>query len=281
LDRIIITTNARPRQSCRRRYETPGCLQSSSYLQSILFACVSGNERSSSAADIMCFFGVCRRGGKHGIMCLATIVEGLTANLDDAIRYLRQHKSASSSLWIDAMCIIRDLTLERHHKVGLVNRIYSSADQVLIWLGSPCQDSEFIFETLSCGTLKKCDMTDLLLQWRICCAGTGRLWIAQELTLCQQDPIVYYGCKIVTWGAFVLSIEVIKDRIQGVANPLHCRRLPTFTFVNITRRTHHFRSYPPAVVARAETVLHPRDMRNAGFNHLVVATSHDSLIWTL
>ena len=157
-------------------------------------------------------------------MFLATIVEGLTANLDITIRYLRQHKSASSSLWNDAMRVVRDLALERNHKVGLVNRIYSSADQVLIWLGRPCQDSEFAFETLSCGTLEKCDIDRFVaaVEDLLCRNWFGRLWIPLELTLCQQDPIVYYGCQIITWDAFMLSIEVIKDRIQGAAIPLQC-----------------------------------------------------------
>jgi len=190
----------------------------------------------------------------------------ITRNLDVAIRYLRQDKFSTSTLWIDALCINQDLALERNHQVGLMSRIYSSANDVLIWLGPPCQDSEFAFKTLSSGRLVEHDIDRFInaLELLIRRDWFGRLWIAQELTLSQQEPLVFHGSQIMDWKALVLSIEVIKDRIEGKENLLQSQYLPILTNVNIEAISPWMSSYPPAVVARAETVLQLGNMRDAG-----------------
>lgn len=53
-------------------------------------------------------------------------------HLDCALRHIRIH--APKGLWIDALCINQDDVTERNHQVALMAGIYSSADQVVIWL---------------------------------------------------------------------------------------------------------------------------------------------------
>ena len=194
----------------------------------------------------------------------------LTANLDAAIRYLRQHKPSPCALWIDALCINQSLAAERNHQVGLMSKIYSSAKQVLIliWLGPPCQDSAFAFETLSSGHLKRRAIgrfiaaVELLLRrdW------FGRLWIAQELTLSRQEPIIHHGSQTIGWDTFAQSIEIVVRRIKGRENCVIDGYLPEFTATNIRDTSaDHIGSHPPAVVAQAAIVLSLRDMRSVGF----------------
>jgi hypothetical protein len=40
-------------------------------------------------------------------------------------------------LWIDAICIDQNSIAERNHQVALMDRIYSKADYVFVWLGLP------------------------------------------------------------------------------------------------------------------------------------------------
>ncbi|KAH3916670.1 hypothetical protein HBI56_048710 [Parastagonospora nodorum] len=82
------------------------------------------------------------------------------ANLEAAIRYLRFPSSQTSGagsgqiLWIDALCINQDLLSERNHQVGLMKSIYSSAKQVLIWLGPPQNCSNLVVEVMRTGDLE-------------------------------------------------------------------------------------------------------------------------------
>lgn len=48
------------------------------------------------------------------------------------------HRSGAvaSSLWVDALCIKQDSTMERSHQVAMMGQIYSSATSVIAWLGS-------------------------------------------------------------------------------------------------------------------------------------------------
>lgn len=61
-------------------------------------------------------------------------------NLDCALRHLR-HRNRKRKLWVDALCIDQINTLERNSQVQLMDRIYSTAHRVIIWLG-PANDDD-------------------------------------------------------------------------------------------------------------------------------------------
>jgi hypothetical protein len=58
----------------------------------------------------------------------------VTANCEAALRKLR-NRDSERILWIDAICINQDKTLERNHQVTLMRDIYSKASRVVVWLG--------------------------------------------------------------------------------------------------------------------------------------------------
>lgn len=71
----------------------------------------------------------------------------ITANLYQALYHLRHHDTART-LWADAICINQDNTRERNHQVKSMAQIFSSASEVLIWLGPKQEDVELGLETI-------------------------------------------------------------------------------------------------------------------------------------
>jgi hypothetical protein len=58
----------------------------------------------------------------------------ITPNLEIALRAVRR-LTKRTLLWADAICIDQDNLKERNHQIRLMTKIYSSAKQVLVWLG--------------------------------------------------------------------------------------------------------------------------------------------------
>ena len=52
-------------------------------------------------------------------------------------------------VWIDALCINQDDVEERGHQVNLMAQVYSLAEQVVIWLGEGCAETDTAFELLA------------------------------------------------------------------------------------------------------------------------------------
>ncbi|RDW66342.1 hypothetical protein BP6252_09977 [Coleophoma cylindrospora] len=63
-------------------------------------------------------------------------------NLHDALEALYATCNGKDRLlWIDALCINQINLLERNHQVKIMGSIYSTAQQVLVWLGRPSVDT--------------------------------------------------------------------------------------------------------------------------------------------
>ncbi|KAF7443718.1 HET domain containing protein [Pyrenophora tritici-repentis] len=60
-------------------------------------------------------------------------------NLCVALRRLRRPNHVLL-IWVDALCINQDDTLERAHQVGLMGEIYSNSQETAIWLGEPASN---------------------------------------------------------------------------------------------------------------------------------------------
>lgn len=70
----------------------------------------------------------------------------ITINLECALRYLR-HEDRPRIVWIDALCINQQDTLERNQQVTHMREIYEGAKQVLVWLGEG--DAKAAFDWMS------------------------------------------------------------------------------------------------------------------------------------
>ena len=65
----------------------------------------------------------------------------ITESLDSALRHLR-HPTEPVIVWIDQLCINQDDNSEKNVQVAMMARIYSKAEQVLVWLGPADQGSD-------------------------------------------------------------------------------------------------------------------------------------------
>ncbi|USP74758.1 hypothetical protein yc1106_02032 [Curvularia clavata] len=69
----------------------------------------------------------------------------ITRNLDALLRALRQ-PDEHRVLWVDAICIAQDNAIEKTHQVSSMGLVYSSASEVLVWLGEADVYSEIMVE---------------------------------------------------------------------------------------------------------------------------------------
>jgi hypothetical protein len=167
-------------------------------------------------------------------------------NLAAAMRHLR-YEHTLRTMWIDAISINQEDTSERNHQVGLMGTIYSSAERVVVWLGTASEDGEFAMEAISTGILAKedagqfCDGLDDILtsDWFF------RIWVVQELALASDDPILYCGLHYVRWSQFVAAVQLSNPHkrdtklassrehstfLNGLLENLWVREEPCFTY---------------------------------------------------
>jgi hypothetical protein len=71
----------------------------------------------------------------------------VTANLEEALRYLRQEKH-TVCLWADAICIDQTNNMERTEQVLLMRDIYGKSTSALVWLGPAADDSNAVMDGL-------------------------------------------------------------------------------------------------------------------------------------
>ncbi|KAI0868813.1 HET-domain-containing protein [Hypoxylon argillaceum] len=74
-------------------------------------------------------------------------IKSVTKNLGSALHYLRNDEK-ERVLWVDAVCINQDDLDERSSQVQLMQRIYSGASQVVVWLGPLDQSDEQIIKLI-------------------------------------------------------------------------------------------------------------------------------------
>ena len=82
--------------------------------------------------------------------CSITIKEhnlDVTTNLYAALLRLRD-RSLERLIWIDAICINQEDTVEQGQQVQLMAMIYSKAHRVLVWLGEAAHDIEGALEDI-------------------------------------------------------------------------------------------------------------------------------------
>ncbi len=145
----------------------------------------------------------------------------LTKNLLNAIRTLRQ-KDKTVILWIDQICINQENLEERSSQVLLMQQIYKSATNVLIWLGDKADGSNMAMDLiprlsgtsdpeLECKTLKKIQAVKALLSrpW------FGRMWILQELGAASSATMMC-GKKTIPWQDVSNLVDHMNHTFRGL-----------------------------------------------------------------
>jgi hypothetical protein len=103
-----------------------------------------------------------------------------------------------------------------------MGQVYSSAKEVLIWLGEAKDDSDFVFECIEEEAKgKKIEIDGFELNSYFKLMGRPwfrRVWVVQEAVLPPRDPIIGCGKKWIPWSTFkpVLPIaEAVESRASS------------------------------------------------------------------
>jgi hypothetical protein len=141
-------------------------------------------------------------------------------NLGCALRYLRREDSARV-LWIDAVCIRQNDTLERNHQVRQMREIYRRASRVVVWLGPETKLSARGLEILDKASPAKCALDHSLRKYSgasdsECVSDVlnrpwwRRMWAVQQVLLAEQ-AILVRGFNSIPWsgsGAMTTMKEI-------------------------------------------------------------------------
>lgn len=181
----------------------------------------------------------------------------ISRNLAIALPYFRLPDKVRT-IWIDAICIDQDNLQERNTEVGRMGRIYSSARQVVVWLGEESRDSSVAIRTLTnLGSdidvrsedseyhivpRKGCKafvldrdhpaMRSWALSWIAIRSLLNRpwfmrLWVFQEIALA-TDAILLTGNDSIPWKHFrgaVLWIRMQSKKPTPISDIFHIRDL--------------------------------------------------------
>ena len=152
----------------------------------------------------------------------------ITESASHALLHLRRAEH-HRNLWIDGICIDQCNIQERGHQVKLMDRVYSSAEGVLVWLGTdPLQRAKRTFRVMSQvetvrgyrGTPEyrrdraKVEAATLELLKK---TWFTRVWVVQEFALARQ--------AIFQWGTEQLDEVALYSCIQ-------ISRIPSRTWMN-------------------------------------------------
>lgn len=163
----------------------------------------------------------------------------MTQNLSSALRHLRRLDKARI-LWVDAICINQQDTVERDAQVIRMADIYASAPRVTVWLGESDEDSHTAFKLmqhLGCqieitvdghhyrpphatevdwvklGAKLPYSPTD----WEALTAlmtrsWFSRVWVLQEVALANENCILYCGHDRILYYHFRRAVVGLRQR---------------------------------------------------------------------
>ncbi|KAK0647197.1 heterokaryon incompatibility protein-domain-containing protein [Cercophora newfieldiana] len=140
--------------------------------------------------------------GKTGAISLSGYAYALYESADAALRRLRR-ASETRAIWIDAMCINQEDSVEKSFQVPLMRQIYQQASQVYVYLG----------ET------KDADVRELL-----CRPWWTRTWVLQE-AIVAKDVQFMYGPETFGWD-LVGSMVSAQSYDMGLGDTYHSTHAP-------------------------------------------------------
>ena len=166
----------------------------------------------------------------------------ITANLATALIQLRD-TDKPRTLWIDQICINQDDVHERNKQVALMHRIYSRAENVVIWLGKEGPDDGMAFgfvphllsylPPLSAG--HGATQQGLIASQAFPILGSPawialsrvfsrpyfrRAWIIQEVALARH-AVVYCGPYVIDWDLLAAASTYQNGQLASDAENAH------------------------------------------------------------
>lgn len=177
-----------------------------------------------------------------------------------AEKYVRKNKHVGENtrLWIDAICINQQDLQEKNEQVSVMDRIYSQAFYVTIWLGrddgTGAAASEAVSELFSMAATTRtpadvnfepyqamdsviCQQAGLPyineFEWMSLAAlylrqQFRRIWCLQEAVL-GREVVMYLGEKHIPWDEFMMVTDMLYVLQQSYAIPPSSKHRPFYT----------------------------------------------------
>ncbi|KAL8845985.1 MAG: hypothetical protein Q9221_008889 [Calogaya cf. arnoldii] len=171
--------------------------------------------------------------GERGIIFVNGHPFSVTMNLCVALKYIRKAER-TRTIWIDAICINQDSTLEKTHQVRLMRDIYRGASKVLVWLGESDGEMSMTVEHLQKRGVFQLQMEDELGPFLLGLAKIfkqpwwSRIWVVQEVLVASEPPLLGCGHIWLSWDDLEVGVNNLKrqeisgdgDVESGFENPL-------------------------------------------------------------
>lgn len=132
----------------------------------------------------------------------------ITQSLAAALQHLR-HKHKFRIIWADGICINQDDSKERGHQVKMMDRVYSGAEGVLIWLGTdPGNEAEEVFSKLTDYVTFGSRWDNFSNEQPAAIAMTNRIlksewfsrvWVVQEFVLARNVLFLWGNAQLANW----------------------------------------------------------------------------------
>lgn len=196
------------------------------------------------------------------------------------------YRLAGTYLWIDGICINQKDREEKNHQVEMMAEIYSSAKQVLIWLGEGDDCSDRLLDWTNSIKGRKYDkrVKELILNspdflWLSICMHYrpwwSRIWVLQESVLAQNEPMVVCGSKITTLAMLTHSIGIADN------DPVLEQR-PSKEIIELLQKSHkEMRKIVSAPPSNLTDVLVVAALRGALLGGLRKAKIHEKTFVTI
>lgn len=184
----------------------------------------------------------------------------LTFDPSSVKKYARKNKHVGQGIktWIDAICINQQDFQEKNEQVSVMNRIYSEAAFVTIWLGrddgTGAAASEAVHKLFSIAVTSRdlieaefepykatepriCQRVGLPyisgMEWLALAAlylrqQFRRIWCLQEAVLA-GEVVMYMGGNHIPWDEFMMVTEKLYMLQRKYAVPPSCKFRPTYT----------------------------------------------------
>lgn len=129
----------------------------------------------------------------------------LSRTLHELFKELQARNERNSALWIDALCIDQGNVVERAAQVAIMDRIFSSARSVMVWLGPSTAESHKAFRFVNSkqhlswpdgwGSIPAVEVSDVrtglegVLSAVLARSWFRRLWVVQYAPLSHDSPL--------------------------------------------------------------------------------------------
>jgi hypothetical protein len=196
-------------------------------------------------------------------------------NLHEALMSVRL-PAEDVYMWIDALCINQRDPHERGHQVNMMDKIYSGAENVIVWLGQAKDDSDFAMETFAEKEKLLQFIEKNIFQMSECQALIAlshrsywsRVWVLQEIYLARAY-VVRCGCKSIS-DTNLRDALAIFSRYEGAYD--YCKEICKST-LNQHRMAKQFQKHAPQfnTLGRWLRVCITRDLQSSQPRDLIYA----------